>query len=934
MLRQFLEDSPETADDGDVVGHSLCLFHGKNNDEHNGDIDFVYNDADEYSVEIAELYSYSEHKEFELNKTCFTKGYFHYVSTKWFETSASEQRMHVLRLLDRLDSGKRTVRQEALRAILYLLQGNFGDCELEEDQITWARRNVYLCIDAGLWSAVVQLLLLEIEYDKWCNATTSVETGVDNPENAITKDSAPNNMDDADADAMLSMGASADLRAILSVLYIMVETVRDGMLADSSAHTSDSAGSATSTTSSTHEPATKLREQFCEELASPIMNDSETTLVVVLFRMVHRFCSGLAPTFPMKKVLLLLWKVLLVTLGPITTLFAKKNAVRSRWNLPPLSEDTYQVIRRVRAISPPGVTTDRLLARTPRTNNRHASSGQGNQAPKQGSLASGRLSLQQQQRQLPVVTSITFSFSASHEPSPSSSTTSCTVSGELPGFATPRPSSPVLGSTNNATESNTAARDGAGTPFPTVDLSTTPMNPVTVPSMPQLIPHGLTQFFTDCRTLPWKPKVRQKDLETFLTNARLKFVKFQVPNDTTSLIGLPQPIHEAVRVLREHLYVSLGETQIQREYEITRNPMTMGREEIPDTPIERLYRTLYRQLPQFIACGPIQAFRLPVAIFMVSGELFNRIRYRKNFPVNSLGLIAVFMRYGLKGCVPLKDDNISPFYSMLDFRRQRELIAKAISAILLLLLKHLKLNHIYQFEYVAQYLVFANCIPLILKFLNHDILDCVRDYHTLPYLDFPSCVIEKPPDEYVDVGWRPYCWRNMFTYINLLRILNMLTKWKHSRTLLLVVFKSAPILKRTLHARHAMLQLYVLKLLKLQSRYFGRQWRKNNMSIMSAIYQKVRHRFTDDWAYGNDVDAAPWRFQLDEHTLRATVDQFNRRRYTNDWLDPEFRPVDNCLTSVLNQPMQLSDEFKRNYEKWLEEEVFSVPINWSQVLAR
>lgn len=48
-----------------------------------------------------------------------------------------------------------------------------------------------------------------------------------------------------------------------------------------------------------------------------------------------------------------------------------------------------------------------------------------------------------------------------------------------------------------------------------------------------------------------------------------------------------------------------------------------------------------------------------------------------------------------------------------------------------------------------------------------------------------------------------------------------------------------------------MLQLYVLKLLKLQSRYFGRQWRKNNMSIMSAIYQKVRHRLTDDWAYGN-----------------------------------------------------------------------------------
>ena len=33
------------------------------------------------------------------------------------------------------------------------------------------------------------------------------------------------------------------------------------------------------------------------------------------------------------------------------------------------------------------------------------------------------------------------------------------------------------------------------------------------------------------------------------------------------------------------------------------------------------------------------------------------------------------------------------------------------------------------------------------------------------------------------------------------------------------------------------------------------------MKTMSAIYQKVRHRLTDDWAYGNDMDARPWDFQ-------------------------------------------------------------------------
>lgn len=97
----------------------------------------------------------------------------------------------------------------------------------------------------------------------------------------------------------------------------------------------------------------------------------------------------------------------------------------------------------------------------------------------------------------------------------------------------------------------------------------------------------------------------------------------------------------------------------------------------------------------------------------------------------------------------------------------------------------------------------------------------------------------------------PYCSRNLFSCINLLRLLNKLTKWKHSRIMMLVVFKSAPILKRALKVKHAMMQLYVLKLLKMQTKYLGRQYRKSNMKIMSAIYQKVRHRLNDDWAYGN-----------------------------------------------------------------------------------
>ena len=67
----------------------------------------------------------------------------------------------------------------------------------------------------------------------------------------------------------------------------------------------------------------------------------------------------------------------------------------------------------------------------------------------------------------------------------------------------------------------------------------------------------------------------------------------------------------------------------------------------------------------------------------------------------------------------------------LDIQRHKEIIVKGVSAILLLLLKHFKLNHIYQFEFVNQHLVFANCIPLVLKFFNQNVGQYVAAKNTL-----------------------------------------------------------------------------------------------------------------------------------------------------------------------------------------------------------
>ena len=82
----------------------------------------------------------------------------------------------------------------------------------------------------------------------------------------------------------------------------------------------------------------------------------------------------------------------------------------------------------------------------------------------------------------------------------------------------------------------------------------------------------------------------------------------------------------------------------------------------------------------------------------------------------------------------------------IDVNRHKEIIVKAVSAILLLLLKHFKINHVYQFEFMSQHLVFANCIPLVLKFFNQNIMAYIGSKNNIALLDFPSCVIGEQPE--------------------------------------------------------------------------------------------------------------------------------------------------------------------------------------------
>ncbi|XP_046847206.1 striatin-interacting protein 1-like [Xenia sp. Carnegie-2017] len=424
-------------------------------------------------------------------------------------------------------------------------------------------------------------------------------------------------------------------------------------------------------------------------------------------------------------------------------------------------------------------------------------------------------------------------------------------------------------------------------------------------------------FKPPIRKLRPKPKVRQKDIDVFLDATRAKFVGYQITGDDSTLAGLPHPIHEGLHVMKKHIYTSLGEYQLKVEEEALERPFSAKKFESKHEACESLYRSLLPNIPQYM----ISLLKILLAASPTAKA--------KNDSINVL--IDVLPE-------EMPTTVISSMRLGIDVNRHKEIIVKAISGLLLLLLKHFKNNHIYQFEFISQNLVCGNCIPLILKFLNQNVSSYISTKNFIPQLDFPACVLteksELTAESLENNASEMCCWRNMFSCINLLRILQKLTKWKHSRTMMLVVFKSAPILKRSLKVKHDTMELYVLKLLKAQTKYLGRNWRKSNMKTMSAVYQKVRHRLNDDWAFGNDMDARPWDLQAEEGSLKASIDRFNNTYYgpgnpheiTND-----FRKYNVNIHSVLDSTVELSDEFKGAYEKWLEREVFSAPIEWEQL---
>lgn len=155
---------------------------------------------------------------------------------------------------------------------------------------------------------------------------------------------------------------------------------------------------------------------------------------------------------------------------------------------------------------------------------------------------------------------------------------------------------------------------------------------------------------------------------------------------------------------------------------------------------------------------------------------------------------------------------------------------------------------------------------------------------TRPEVDELGYPVNAPPEEPIT----DFSWRNFFSLINYLRILQKICKNKAHRNLLLVQYKSSTILRKSLRVPQPELRLYTLKLFKNQVPYCGRKWRQSNMRVITAVYLHCRPELRDEWLAGSDVDAEVDSALPLEQALRGLTHWMNVTRYP-DKIAPDIR---------------------------------------------
>lgn len=215
------------------------------------------------------------------------------LTAAWTTLPAPVRRRIMQRLLDALDLQAHEARTSASHALLYHLQGSFQETNSEDEQLYWMRENARMVFELG----GLEALFVACKHACWRHDWLSSLPDYVSEEAGPSRTAVLTPQDKA---ALLDE-ANMDVTVHFSQLYSIVELLRGDTL-----------------------------------LAEALM-ELKPPLPVYLLELVANLREKSIKGFPVKKLVLLLWKSLLATLGGQRDLARCKQLVRQREGLPPKS---------------------------------------------------------------------------------------------------------------------------------------------------------------------------------------------------------------------------------------------------------------------------------------------------------------------------------------------------------------------------------------------------------------------------------------------------------------------------------------------------------------------------------------------------------------------------------------------------------------------
>ncbi|KAF9057415.1 hypothetical protein BJ165DRAFT_1334998 [Panaeolus papilionaceus] len=806
--------------------------------------DFQYDDEDTVMNEIEEFYSYIEMPQVMENMKSW-EGY-----VEWTKAPLSARRKHVEFLLESLEHRDAEIRFTNARRLFYILQGTFAETVCPEDQLHWIFENCKVVRAANGVSSIIEAIKI-----------------------AGHKHDLLYNLSDQDAAHLhITIQEKSDLieevltevSVYLGMLYHLIEVF-------------------------------KGHDDFADELMS-----LDPPLPVYLFNVVSGLKDKSAKGYPIKKLLLVLWKTLLTCWGGMRDHTRVKKLSRELAGLPPASENSEKI-----KSSP--IDIDVFHNETSVKYPTYSPSPQPPPSLEATPLAKA------------IPTSLTTRLAKAYSPIPVRHHYHHDDHDLNNGSGLPSQFNSHFGGNNG----NGSFRQQ--------------QPPTPAPSPP-----------------PPSPKPKKQQYQTDQSRP------FLFPFSKSSQLGpgmdnklVPFAIDEADRLYNKHMYVSLALVQMWRTREDCMTAES-GLEKMPGMEDDFRSSTFNSDesengepLPDLAlldqkieeAIEAIKKAQTPNEKRKAQERKEDLMRlkrveqiYSSVLPVLS-GWVLVLLKLLLatvsastnlqppqsSTSSAFPPNNMSPQDSMpsipptldeIDVTRHREITSKAVSAILLLVLKWFKVSHVMKFHHLGQHLLDTNCLLLILKMFglqevtnsvvskadspeNNFFRYCLVNLSRNPQPLRPEEEAQRPPKQNIKkIHHLPngeireeeielvteYSWRNFFATINFAKIMQKLSKGRSHRIWMLVQYKSSAVLKRVLRVNHPLLQLHVLKLIKSQVPFCGRKWRQSNMKVITSIYLNCRPELRDEWLAGTEPDDAG-DAQAQEQALRHLVKFYNNKRY-------------------------------------------------------